>query len=248
MKITLFSDLHCGESELTCGDRTPALSLDKLRGILSSCVRDGTDLVICLGDFTDGKSAGEAEKYLSLAAEEVKRSGIKFLCLPGNHDLYCMSDAEFFRISGFSRPPFSRKAGGGVLIFLDACYSSPVGDAPPARYFSGGQTADWRDSWLPHESIDALGAELSKRTPGSHDAVVLTHQAVDPGIEPRHIIRNAPQIREVLERYADRVRCVVSGHYHKGGRGSTGGVGYITLPAVCTGTAVQPGAVLRICI
>ena len=57
MKITLFSDLHCGESELTCGDRTPALSLDKLRGILSSCVCDGTDLVICLGDFTDGAYA-----------------------------------------------------------------------------------------------------------------------------------------------------------------------------------------------
>ncbi|MCQ2427605.1 MAG: metallophosphoesterase [Clostridia bacterium] len=258
MRITVFSDLHAGEAVLTCGDRYPSLSFSKLERIVADAKNAGSELLLCLGDITDGASADEAARSLLRVAEIISDSGLPFLCLPGNHDLYTMNDADFIRFSGFKTPDPVMKLGGVTAMFLDACYSvkmSGGGDAPgeagceennTVRYFADGNKPDWKNSVLPEERLIRLESDLGKLPDGAA-VYVFSHQLIMPGGEARHMIRNAEIIRAVLERHSERLDIKsVCGHYHPGGHTVSHGIEYTVLPAVCTGCDFSPCSVKNI--
>jgi len=243
MKITVFSDLHAGEAELTCGNRYPSLSFCKLDGILDIAKEFGSDLLLCLGDITDGSEYGDASRSLERVSGAIKKAGIRFLCLPGNHDLYCMNEADFREISGFELPQSVMKLGDSTAIFLDACYSA--GDvAGPVRYFSDGKKCDWKDTCLPADQLTVLADTLDRLPDGSR-VTVFSHQLILPGGDSAHSVKNADAVREILEKHAERLTITsISGHYHRGGGCESSGIKYTVLPAACTGKSLDPNSVI----
>jgi hypothetical protein len=66
--------------------------------------------------------------------------------------------------------------------------------------------------------------------------VVLTHQLLNPeeqvdkDFDPKHTVRNAAEVRTLLEK-SGNVLAVFAGHYHDGGYQQVGGIHYVTLQA-----------------
>ena len=62
----------------------------------------------------------------------------------------------------------------------------------------------------------------------------MLHENLDPNVEEHHIVKNAAEIREILEA-SGKVRTVIQGHFHEGADSVVNGIRYITLPAMCEG-------------
>jgi len=231
----IFTDPHYSPAAITNRNRRPSASLEKLRSlshIISRC-----DRIICLGDVIDGSgSAGADAPYLSALASFLHSFGVPVDALMGNHDCRSFSAEEFCACGNFRPAPYVAFCGGGevcsigassdtALIFLDANYLKD-GDRAYREH------SDWTDANLPQSQLTFLTDILDEIEDGKQ-AYIFVHQCLDPGIEERHIIKNAPAVRKIIEANRDKVAAVVQGHYHTGADNIIGGVKYITLPAMC---------------
>ena len=242
LTVGYFADPHVGSDELNCKTRRPALSAGKMRELMGIIAARQADIVICLGDLIDGRHGPEeAGRDAAAAAEIMKESCLPFFCLPGNHDLAELTHREFFDAAGIRRPPFSYEKEGVTFVFLDACFSDD-GTPEGRAYFSDGEHPDWTNSYVPRSQTEKLKDLLIRG--GEEDRfVILSHQSLDPGCEPRHVVRNAGEIRGIIDGYGrGRVIEVVCGHYHRGREAAVGGVPYVNLPALCDGESIPPGA------
>lgn len=68
--------------------------------------------------------------------------------------------------------------------------------------------------------------------PQVDEAIVFLHQLLNPDADPRYLVKNACEIRAVLEN-SNKVRSVYSGHYHRGQYSSYNGILYNVMPAMC---------------
>lgn len=226
MKIGLFTDPHYSDREVTCIDRRPSLSYDKIREAMDAFEWEKAELVICLGDLVDSCLRREDEPAaLQRVGGMIRSYGIPFYCLRGNHDCYNFTPEEFYRYGGLDAPPFSVRYGKLLLIFLDANCSA-AGELYQPR------AIDWTDTYLPQEQVDAL--EETLRTTDAADIYVFLHQRLDPCDKPEYTVRNAEAVRKILED-SRKVRGVFQGHYHDGDFTTVGGIPYVTLPAMCVG-------------
>lgn len=263
MKFFIFSDPHYSDMETAVFTRRPSASLGKLKALAS--VLAGCDGIICLGDLIDkcdadrktaaasaaavvnsdadltganNANAGNSENaaysadsaaaaYLREITDFLISFGKPVYSLMGNHDCAVFSREDFAKISGLDVTPRAVKNGKSTMIFLDACYLA--GDFPQPVGKS-----DWTDSNLPAEQINLLSETLDS-LPAGESVFVFTHQCLDPAAESRHIIKNAPDVRELLETAVARGLKVhaIAGHYHKGSENTVAGVRYTTLPALC---------------
>jgi hypothetical protein len=235
MKIFIFADPHYSSAEVTNRTRRPSLSLEKLRTL--SPVITGCDRIICLGDIVDGTGSAETDApYLSVLSSFLHSFGVPVDAIMGNHDCRSFTEEEFCRIGSFRKAPYVTFCGGGevcslgaspdaALIFLDANYLSDGGRALCEH-------SDWTDANLPESQLTFLAGTLSALPDGT-EAYIFIHQCLDPGVESRHIIKNAPAVRNIIEANREKVAAVIEGHYHKGAENIVGGVKYITLPAMC---------------
>lgn len=235
MKIFIFADPHFGSAEVSCRTRRPSLSLEKLKSL--SDLIAGCDRIVCLGDIVDGTGSSETDApYISELSSYLHSFGVPADAIMGNHDCKSFTLDEFCRIGGFRKAPYAAFCGGGevcslyaardiALIFLDANYLS---NGTRALY----EHSDWTDANLPDSQLAFLAGTLAALPEGT-EAYIFVHQCLDPGVESRHIIKNAAAARNIIETNRDKVAAVIQGHYHKGAENIVGGVKYITLPALC---------------
>ncbi len=222
MKIGIFADAHGATIPVSCKTRRPSLSAQKIHQAMTAFAE--CDAVIALGDLVD--DCGTREKnveYLQSIANMIRAFDVPFYCMLGNHDCRNFSKSEFYEISGFERVPFSAVLGDSTLIFLDACFSSSGEPYSP-------NGVDWTDSYIPDAQIKKLKAVLEE----CKTAYVFVHQCLDVGVEHRHIIKNASEIRTIISE-SKKVGAVYQGHYHAGSESIIDNIPYHTVPAMAEG-------------
>ena len=226
MRLGLFADSHMSDMEVTCKTRRPSLSYGKIKEAMESFVENGVELVICLGDLLNRcVDCADDEKEFSRLAEMIRSFNVPFYCVLGNHDIEIFSDEDFYRIGGFDRPPFSETFGDQTFIFLDACFFDDG-----ERYSS--KRVEWTNSYIPADQVKRLREVLADSN--VKNATVFLHQLLNPDADPRYLIKNAEEIRKIIEA-SGKVKCVYSGHYHRGQSSSHNGIAYNVLPAMCIG-------------
>ena len=226
MKIGLFTDSHYCDRERTCTTRRPSLSYEKIREAMTVFAAAKVDLVLCLGDLVD--DCGSREKNVEKLGELtslIASFGLPFYSLMGNHDYQNFTREEFDTLTGGAYPPFSRRYGKAVLIFLDANYKKDGTVYEPGK-------VDWVDTKLPGDQVNLLRQALDDSA--GQSVYVFTHQNPDDTVEEHHVIANAGELRRMFEE-AGNVKAVLSGHYHPGHDSEIGGIRYHTLPAMCEG-------------
>lgn len=224
MKLLLFTDSHYCQKDLACRTRRPLLSYGKVEEMLAAC--PDADLLICLGDFIDDGGDHDANvAHTQALMALIRRAGIPFYTLMGNHDCHAFSREEFASLTDGAVPPFVHRVGGKALIFLDAGYSDNGQTYEPGKI-------DWKNCYLPPEQLAQL--RLALADPAVEEAYVFIHQNLDPEVQVDHIVRNAADARAILAE-SGKVRTVYQGHYHRGHEAVFDGIPYITLPAMCEG-------------
>ena len=223
MKIGLFTDPHYCKAEILCRTRRPSLSLSKVKEAMETFRKDGVELCICLGDLVD-KCDSLEESYMCLdeMIGMIRSYKIPFLLVPGNHDYTVFSAEELSERTGCRIPPYTVDIETHRLVILDANYRSDF-----RRFDIAG--VDWTDSNLPPEQMEYLNDALNN---SSKPCIVLIHENLDNTVESRHIVKNAPQIRDIIEK-SKKVTMVIQGHYHNGADHTINGIRYLTLPAMC---------------
>jgi len=224
MKLGLFSDSHYSDKAVSCTTRRPSLSYGKIRDAMEAFRDAGCDLVLCLGDLVDCCDTIEEDRArLDELRELITSYGLPFYSLMGNHDYQNFDREEF--AARIPHPPFFLRFGDLTLIFPDANYADN-------GVIYRRDAIDWTNAYLPADQMKRLADVLADDA--TVNAHVFLHQNLDPSVEKHHIIRNAGQIRGVLEE-SGKVRGVWQGHYHPGHESVIAGIPYTTLPAMCEG-------------
>ena len=211
---------------------------------LADCVRTMNglkpDFLIELGDFKD---LGRPAETTMAALQRIERTfagfdGPRYHVL-GNHDCDAITPDEFLaNIANYGQSQakayYRFEFGAVTFLVLDGCYTSDM------KHYS--RSNPWTDANIPPEEMDWLREELER---ASGPVIVFCHQRIDPKSEPHHLMKNAAQVREVLER-SGKVRAVITGHQHTGGGCVLNGISYLTLPSVVNGEGTNAYALAQV--
>ena len=231
VRFGLVADPHYADIDPAVGGdmRHYRESLAKLAETVEAFNRSKVDFVVELGDLKD-LTRGREETLAALERIEAvfaKFDGPRYH-VAGNHDFDCLSPEEFF-----SRTPndgkvrdigyYSFVRNGVTFIVLDGCYTHDM------RHYS--RANPWTDTNIPPDQMAWLRRELAA---AKGHVVVFCHQRLDPSADGRHLVRNATEVRTLLEA-SGKVRAVIMGHQHCGGEGVVNGIPYYALAAMVTG-------------
>ncbi len=225
MKIGIFTDTHYCDDEIKCYIRRPKLSLKKVEQAMEYFKSVEVDMCICLGDLTDCATddfSGSDSLYEVISV--IKKYNIPFYCIPGNHDYIDYSADTFFEKVGTLMPPYCIDTPDYKLIMLDANYREDY-----RRFDVAGVI--WNDSNLPPKQVDFLKKTLET---ADKKCIIFIHENLDCNIDEQHVIKNADEIRNIIEK-SNKVKLVVQGHFHSGAYNVINDIRYFTLPAMCDG-------------
>ena len=227
VRFGMVTDLHYARIPDCPGDRYYAQGVEKLRQCVDVMNRRGVDFLVELGDLKDQcETKTETVSCLDEIEAEFRRfEGPRYHVL-GNHDNDCLTKAEFLsHVSNHGQVAasgyYSFAVNGVTFVVLDANFNAKLEDYSPGNW-------TWTDANVPPCELDWLERTLSA-APGR--VIVFGHQRIDPAAEKRHRIRNAADVRNVLER-SGRVAAVLTGHEHCGGHCVHHGIFYYTLRAL----------------
>jgi alkaline phosphatase len=195
IRIGLAADPQ-GADKNSSGSRHYRDSLRKMKDFTDAMLTWNPDFVIELGDMVDLYS----QDYLNtLDAEYSRFPAARRHYVLGNHDSPRKSFCS--TVSGFKAPYYSFELKGVTFIILDGNWDIT----------GKSHTPPWDKSFLPQTQLNWLETTLNN-IPGK--AVVFIHQRLDgdPKTNP-HLLRNAPDVRNVLER-SQKVIAVFQGHDH----------------------------------
>lgn len=229
MKIGLLSDVHFCRENVLEGDRRCSLSLGKMRAALADFQRQQVELLICMGDLCDVNAAGNTEdsqRCLEELMGEIRRSGLDFLFVTGNHDCLVADREQLARLIGQELAPKAVKKGGMTFLCLDGNYRSDGSPYDPSGF-------DWRDTNVPPEQLAFLEKSLAE---ADTECVVLVHEPIDPVTGAWYRINNASEVRKIIEQ-SGKVKLVLQGHMHEYADLTENGVRYVTVVGLCEGTA-----------
>jgi len=230
LRIALLTDTHFAD-KAPQGTRYYRESLEKLAVITDELakgelVKKPIDFAVELGDFIDSGGDVENEKKalrtVNAAFSKIHKHRHYVL---GNHCVETLTKEEFLGEVGQEKSYYSFDCNGWHFVVLDACFRQ---DGVPY----GRKNADWTDTYLPKEELEWLRADLAAT---SKPGILFLHQRLDLENLHAYSVKNADQIRAVLEQ-SGKVRLVLQGHDHKGGYKEIGGIPYCTLSAVIEGT------------
>jgi hypothetical protein len=229
----LVADVHYADTEPK-GGRYYRDSATKLAAAVKVFQRENAAFVVELGDLVNAGPSKAAELgYLKTVCGILGRyPGPKHFVL-GNHCVEKLTKAEFLAACG--RDPrktyYSFDHGSHHFVVLDADF---LEDGTPY----GAGNFQWTDSWIPAEEIRWLEADLARAA--GRQTVVFIHQNLHNDGNP-HAVKNAPQVRKVLEEAGCAV-AVFQGHMHTGGSAQIRGVAYRTLRAMVEGPGIENNA------
>jgi len=238
LSFGLVTDIHYADVP-SGGSRHYRDSLAKLGRAVETFRQRKVSFVAELGDFVDAGPGKEADlKYLAAARKVFEAfSGPRHFVL-GNHCLARLTKQEFLAACGANHgqsdkasPHYSFDRGPYHFVVLDANFKR---DGSP--YAAGNFS--WTDTVIPEPQLKWLAGDLKNAS--DKKTVVLVHQNLDKEDDP-HGVKNAPQVRKILEA-AGNVLAVFQGHMHTGGYRKVGGIHYCTLRAMVEGPAAENNA------
>ena len=222
-----YADIPYAKREYPIGDAAYRETLTKLRECVAVLESERPAFVIELGDFKDqGPDKASTVSYLDdVEAVFSKFPGPRYHVL-GNHDLDDLDKTEFLsRIKNYGQEEalahYSFDVSSIRFVVLDACYNSKLEDYAPGNW-------EWTDANVPPKQLAWLEEELAS-APGQ--VVVFSHQCLDPNADTRHQVRNANDVRTILEK-SGKVNAVFTGHQHAGLISQVNGITYYSLRAM----------------
>lgn len=230
VKAGIITDIH-HTSKADSATRKYSASLDKLQVFMDTMARERPIFVIELGDMVDTLAEGTDPAKNLAEAEKIFTSfnGPAYHVL-GNHEFDNLTREVFLNAitnTGIAKGQtyYSWDAGGVHFIVLDADYTPQ----PPHRPYDMNTPEDtfwtWKDTFVPQQELTWLREDLKK---ADMPTVVFTHQNMDRVDDQEHNIKNASEVRKILEEDG-QVLAVISGHDHQGGYSNIKGIHYIVL-------------------
>jgi alkaline phosphatase len=254
VRFGLITDTHvCDKADqattiaLNASPRYFTGGLAKLEAFGAAMSKAGAAFVAELGDFTDNPADGSLpyDKRKAAALGFLDAAEAKFAVFKGpryhvfgNHDTDQLSkeDVAAKALNGGSaakdRTYYSFDQGGVHFVVLDAGYKA---DGPAYSGVPGAAGAgySWADANVPPAEVEWLKSDLAAT---KLPTIVLSHQLlcpqeqVDAAYDPAHSVRNAAEIRSILEKNG-LVVAAFAGHYHDGGYMKVNGIHYVCLQA-----------------
>jgi alkaline phosphatase len=225
LRIALLTDVHYAEKQPRI-NRYYTESPEKLSQAISEFKKHEPNFIVELGDLIDaGNDIQEDKKNLKKINSIFASIGCEQYHALGNHSVELLTKEEFLGEVGQEHSFFSFDKEGWHFVMLDGCYRQ---DGIPY----GRKNADWKDTKIPEHEIEWLANDL-KITP--FPSIVMLHQRLDLNNQEPHTVKNADQIRLILEK-SERVKLVLQGHDHRGGYKEIEGIHYCTLSAMIEGS------------
>jgi 3',5'-cyclic AMP phosphodiesterase CpdA len=232
VRFGVVTDIHYAEID-AAGARTYRESDAKLAECVQVMNAKGVAFLVELGDFKDQDSTPDETRTLGyLEKIESVFAGFKGprYHVIGNHDTDSLSKAQFLAaapntgiVPNATRYTFV--SGGVRFVVLDASHKSDGSDYDHGNF-------DWSDSNIDAPQIAWLGKTLAA---SPEPVIVFVHQQLDG--TGAYYVRNAPQVREVLER-SGKVIAVLQGHRHEGGFSTINGIPYFTFRGLIEGAGL----------
>ena len=187
--------------------------------------REGVDFIVHLGDIIDcPDQLREGCEALDAMLPVLKGAGIPVYFVLGNHDLASVPYEVLRERLGLKSGYYSFDHEGVHFVVLDSNF-----DVNGERYQP--ENSQWDQCCVSPEELLWLAEDL--KTARADPAVVFVHALLDDLNDP-HVIRNAAQVRSVLENCGRKVT-VFQGHKHSGYESEANGIRYHTLKAVVNG-------------
>ena len=224
------------------GQRFYRESLRKLREAVEVFNTRGLDFAIELGDLKDNTRGREGTlAHLATIEDCFSRFKGPRYHVAGNHDFDCLTKEEFFdRIPNDGKVipegyyTFTR--GGVKFIVLNACFDSSL------KHYS--RNNPWNDANVPPYELAWLEKELKS---ADGNVIVFCHQRLDDSAEPNHLIKNAADVRAILEK-SGKVKAVITGHQHMGSYNIQNGIPYYSLKALVCGTGESANSFAEVAV
>ena len=189
--------------------------------------REGVDFIVHLGDIIDcPEQPREGCEAMDAVLNVMRGADIPLYFVLGNHDLASVPYEVLCGRLGLKSGYYSFDLGGVHFIVLDSNF-----DVNGERYRP--ENSRWDQCHVSPGELLWLAEDL--KTAQAGPAVVFVHALLDDLVDP-HVIRNAFQVRPVLENCGREVT-VFQGHKHSGYESETNGIRYHTLKAVVNGRA-----------
>ena len=179
----------------------------RVRKFLTECEKENIDFAIQLGDFCPPNRVHMRDKHSILAS--IRKWGIPFYHLLGNHDVDANTKKEALRFLGTKERHYSFDAGEVHFVILDANFFEL--DGTYNAYEKGnyrGLPKNAKLPILPPKELEWLAKDLQN---AAYPAVIFTHQSL---VESRAGIKNAEEFREVVRKAPKGVLMAVCGHEH----------------------------------
>lgn len=222
----LLADIQYADRPMRMG-RYYRNALGKARHCMDAFNAIPVDFCVHMGDLIDWPGRPDKGREALAAIMPVMREfhGPMYYLL-GNHDVDAVPSTELAELWGMpgGQTWYSFDHKGVHFIALDCNFTAE--DIP---HQSG--TGKWDDCYVSRPQLRWLEADLAA---AQSDIVVLMVHALLDDIEDPHVIRNAPEVRSILENCNKRV-VVFQGHMHTGHASVKNGIGYHTLRSVVNG-------------
>jgi len=232
-RFGMVTDPHYADIE-DHGTRYYRQSIQKMSECVELMNQEKVDFLIELGDFTNGTPDGSLNHLKEIEEVFRKFNGPRYHVL-GNHDLDSLSKEQFQSIIenthiGRDQTYYSFTMKGVQFIVLDATFTS---EGLPYKLGN----FHWTDANISADQLAWLNHTLEQT---DLPVVLFVHQLLDSreGIDDRHSINNATQVRAVLESHP-RVMAVFQGHQHQGQYHVINDIHYYTLKAMVEGSGEE---------
>ena len=238
IRFGMISDIHYADRE-PAGTRFYRQSLAKVGEAIDQMNREKLDFVIELGDFKDQDAVpNEANtlKYLTdIESVFQKFNGPTYHVL-GNHDTDGISKQQFLeRVENTGIPNtksyYSFNQKGIHFVVLDGDFTKEE------KAYDHGNFS-WDDAFISKEELDWLKDDLKAN---KLQVIVFIHQMLEESKSVNHAVRNAPQVRQILEQ-SKNVICVLQGHIHEERYNLINGIHYYSVNAVVEGDGPENNA------
>lgn len=238
IRFGMLSDIHYANRE-PAGTRFYNQSIAKVQEAIDRMNQEKLDFVIELGDFKDQEAVPNEANTLNFLTdiESVfqKFKGPTYHVL-GNHDMDGISKQQFLeRVENTGIPNtksyYSFNKKGFHFVVLDGNFTKE-GKAYDHGNFS------WDNASISEEEIGWLKDDLKTN---EFPVVVFIHQMLEESKSVNHAVRNAPQVRQILEQ-SKNVICVLQGHVHEERYNLINGIHYYSVNAVVDGDGPENSA------
>lgn len=238
IKFGLFADAHYANNKVY-GDRYCSDSLNKITQCANIFNERQVDFTVNLGDLIDSNDHKASDKsYLRDILNVYSKFDKDIYNVLGNHDIISLTKKEVIESLDefFESSFYTFNKGHYQFIVLDANFNKDGDDWEEC----GNENYDWTDSNISTQQKEWLFNELQKAK--DKKIIIFTHGNLDyrvkQGKMDPHIIRNAYEIREIIEK-AGKVIAVIQGHYHTGYYQRINTIPYITIAAMVTGEGIE---------